>query len=95
LHEEGYSIRQIATRLKLARTSVAKSINNFKSTGRYGYEKPKGRPKSTTKHMDDAIILSAKNHPEKHPKPFTLLYRKMQLHFSAKGRFAEGYFVPI
>ena len=43
LREEGYSIRQIATRLKLARTSVARSVNNFKSTGRYGYEKLKGR----------------------------------------------------
>ena len=55
LHEEGYSIRQIATRLKLALTSVARSIINFKYTGRYGYEKPKGSPKSTTKRMDDAI----------------------------------------
>ena len=36
------------------------TINNFKSTGRYGYEKPKGRTESTIKRMDDAIILSAK-----------------------------------
>ena len=68
LHEEGYSICQIATRLKLARTSVARSINNFKSTGRYGYEKPKGRTKTTTKRMDDAIILSAKKSPRKTSK---------------------------
>ena len=97
LRQEGYSIRQIAIRLKLARSSVARSVNNFKSTGRYGYEKPKGRPKCTTKRMDDAIILSAKK-SEKHPKPFTLLYRKIQLllvHFPAKGPFAEGYFVLI
>ena len=67
-HEEGYSIRQIATRLKLVRTSVARSINNFKSTGRYGYEKPKGRPKSTTKRMDNAIIFSAKKSPRKTSK---------------------------
>ena len=40
LREEGYSIYQIATMLKLARMSVARSVNNFKSTGRYGYEKP-------------------------------------------------------
>ena len=62
------SICQIATRLKLARTSVARSVNNFKSTGRYGYEKPKGRPKCTTKRMDDAIILSAKKSPRKTSK---------------------------
>ena len=96
LREEGYSIRQIAARLKLARTLVARSVNNFKSSGRYSYEKPKGRPKCTTKRMDDAIILSAKNHVEKHPKPFTPIYRKMQLllvHFPAKGPFVEGYFV--
>ena len=68
LQEEGYSIRQIATRLKLSRTLVARSINIFKSTGRYGYEKPKGRPKSTTKRMDDAIILTAKKSPRKTSK---------------------------
>ena len=68
LREEGYNIRQIATRLKLASTSVAKSFNNFKSIGRYGYEKPKGRPKCTIKRMDDAIILSAKKSPRKTSK---------------------------
>ena len=68
LREEGYSIRQIATRLKLARMSVARSVNNFKSTERYGYEKPKGRPKCTTKRMDDTIILSAKKSPRKTSK---------------------------
>ena len=66
--EEGYCICQIATRLKLACTSVARSVNNFKSTGRYGYEKPKGHPKCTTKHMCDAIILSAKKSPRKTSK---------------------------
>ena len=65
LREEGYSIRQIATRLKLACMLVARSVNNFKSTGRYGYEKPKGCSKCTIKHMDDAIILSAKKSPRK------------------------------
>ena len=68
LREEGYSIHQIAIKLKLACTSVARSVNNFKSTGRYGYEKPKGHPKCTIKRMDDAIILSAKKSPRKTSK---------------------------
>ena len=55
--------------MKLAHTSVARSVNNFKSTGRYGYEKPKGHPKCTIKRIDDAIILSAKKSPRKTSKP--------------------------
>ena len=60
LSEEGYSTRQIATRLQLAHMIVARLINNFKATGQYGYEKSTGRPKCTTKHLVDAIILSSK-----------------------------------
>jgi len=68
LSDEGYSSRQIAARLKLAQKTVSRSINNFKSTGKYGYEKPAGRPKSTTKRLDDSIILSAKKSPRKSSK---------------------------
>ena len=35
--EEGYYTRRIAARLRLAHLTVEKSINNFKSTGKYGY----------------------------------------------------------
>ena len=36
--------------------------------------KPKGRPKSTTKRMDDAIILSAKKSPRKTSKAIHAAY---------------------
>ena len=35
--EKGYSTPQIATRLQLAHIIVARSINNFKATEKYGY----------------------------------------------------------
>ena len=65
LSEKGDSTRQIATRLRLANVTVPKSINNFKSTGKYRYKKPTGRPKCTTKLLDDAIILSLKKSSKK------------------------------
>ena len=68
LSEEGYSTRQIATRLRLAHMTMARSINNFKSTGKYSYKKLTGHPKCTTKLLDDAIILSVKKSPRKTAK---------------------------
>ena len=56
--EEGYNIRLIVARLQFAHMAVARSINNFRSTEKYGYKKPSGHPKCTTKLLDDAIILS-------------------------------------
>ena len=35
LSEKGYSTRRIAARLRLADMTVARSINNFESTGKY------------------------------------------------------------
>ena len=66
--EEGYSTRQIATRLQLAHIIMARSINNFKATRKYGYEKPIGCAKCNTKRLDDAIIFSAKKSPKKAAK---------------------------
>ena len=48
--------------------AVARSINNFKATGKYGCEKPTSPPKCTTKLLDDATILSAKKSPRKTSK---------------------------
>lgn len=68
LSEEGYSTREIAARLQLAQKTVSRSISNFKTTGNYGYSKPKGRHKSTSKRMDESIILAAKKSPRKSAK---------------------------
>ena len=65
LSKEGYSTHQIGTRLQLAHMTVARSINNFKATGKYGYEKPTNRPRCTTKHLNDAIIVSVKKSSRK------------------------------
>ena len=70
LSEEGYNTRQIAARLQLAHMIVARSINNFKATVKYGYEKPTGCQKCTTKCLHDAIIFSAKKSPRKTVKDF-------------------------
>ena len=40
LSEEGYSTRQIAAGLQLLHMTAARSIDNFKSTGKYGCKKP-------------------------------------------------------
>ena len=68
LSEAEYSTRQIAARLRLAHMTMARSINNFKSTGEHGYNKPTGRPKCTTQLLDDAIISSVKKSPRKTAK---------------------------
>ena len=65
LSEESSSTREIAVRLQLAQKTVSRSISNFKTTGNYGYSKPKGRYKSTSKCMDESIILAAKKSPRK------------------------------
>ena len=48
LYEEGYSTHQIARRLQVAQRTVSRSIFNFKKSGKYGFKKPTGRPKSPT-----------------------------------------------
>ena len=48
--------------------TVVRIINNFKATRNYGEEKSIGRPKCSTKHLDDTIILSAKTSPRKTAK---------------------------
>ena len=68
LSEKGYSTRQIATRLHLIHMTVARSINNFKATGKHGFEKSTGCPKCTTKRLNDAIISSAKKSSRKTAK---------------------------
>ena len=68
LHEEGYTTREIGNRLQLTQKTVSRSINNFYSSGKYGFEKPSGRPRATTKRMDDAILLAAKKSPKKSSK---------------------------
>ncbi|CAM1299525.1 Uncharacterised protein r2_g945 [Pycnogonum litorale] len=65
---EGYSTRQIVARLRLAQKTVSRSISNFKTTGNYGYKKPTGRPKCTTKRLDDSIISAAKKSSRKSAK---------------------------
>jgi len=68
LHEEGYTTREIASRLKLAQKTVCRSIINFRDTGKYGFNKPTGRPKVTTQRMDNSIVLAAKKSPRKSSK---------------------------
>ena len=68
LSEEDYSTCQIATRLQLPHMTVARLINNFKATEKYGYEKPTGRPKCPTKRLNHIIIFSAKKSPRKTEK---------------------------
>ena len=63
LSEEDYSTRQTATKLRLVHMIVARTINNFKVTRKYGYEKPIGCPKCSNKH--NAMILFAKKSPKK------------------------------
>ena len=61
LNEEGYSTPEITARLQLAQNTVSRSMSNFKTTENYGYSKPNGRHKSTSKRMVESIILAAKN----------------------------------
>ena len=68
LSEKGYSTRPIATRLHLIHMTMARSIINFKAIGKNGFEKSTGCLKCTTKRLNDAIILSAKNSPRKTAK---------------------------
>ena len=70
LSEKGYNTHQITAKLQLAQMTVTRSINNFKANGKYGFEKPTGCPKCTTKRFDDARILYAKKLLSKTAKGF-------------------------
>lgn len=65
LHQEGYSSRQIAERLRIGQPSVVRSIKMHNDTGKFEYEKPRGRRRCTTTRMDTAIIKAAKKSPRK------------------------------
>lgn len=47
----------------LAQRTVEKSVNNSKSTGKYGFDKPMCRSQTTIKGMDNAVILVTKMSP--------------------------------
>lgn len=65
LHQEGYSSRQIAQRLSLVQSTVVRSLKSWQATGKFGYNKPSGRPNCTTNRMDISIIKAAKKSPRK------------------------------
>ena len=68
LREEGYSSRQIVSRLKLYQKTVSRSINNYKTSVNYSYKIPSGPPKVTNKLTDDAIIIASQKSPRKSSK---------------------------
>ena len=65
LHQEGYSSREIATRLKLVQSTVVRSLKMQQTSGKYEYNKPAGRPSCTSKRLDNSIITAAKRSPRK------------------------------
>ena len=59
LHEEGYSQRQIADRLKITQSTVCKHIKRYKETGDV-HDRPRtGRPRKTSTATDRYIQITS------------------------------------
>lgn len=65
LNENGLSSREIASKLKLVQSTVVRSLKMQRKTNNFEYKKPSGRPRCTSKTLDDSIILAAKKSPRK------------------------------
>lgn len=59
-HEEGNSIRSIATRMGIGCTQVHNLLVNFRTTGSTDRSSKSGRPRKTSPRDDRKIILTMK-----------------------------------
>ena len=57
LRNEGYTIREIAKKLRVPKTTVAKTITKSKETGTNQDSERSGTPRVTTKSEDQLIAL--------------------------------------
>lgn len=60
LHNEGFTIRYIANKLKLPRSTVGDAITRFRKTGSNQDRKRSGRPRVTSKPEDQSLIIMSK-----------------------------------
>ena len=69
LSEEGYSIREIAKKTGISKSSVGYTLKKFKSTGSYSSQKRSGRPRKTTVGEDRFLqTLSKRNRRKTGPE---------------------------
>lgn len=60
LHNEGFTVRYIANRLNLPRSTVGDAITRFEKTGSNQDRKRSGRPRVTSKAEDRSLIIMSK-----------------------------------
>lgn len=60
LRKESYTIREIAQKLKLPRSTVSDTLKRFAETGQNKSKTRSGRPKSTTSAEDKFIVVTSK-----------------------------------
>lgn len=60
LHREGYSVRQICNKVKVARSTVHDTITRYQTTGDLADRARSGRPRITTKADDQRLKLISK-----------------------------------
>lgn len=60
LHSEGFTIRYIANKLNLPRSTVGDAITRFRKTGSNQDRKRSGRPRVTSKAEDHSLIIMSK-----------------------------------
>ena len=63
LHEEGYSVRHIAHRMKVSIDGVQCTLRRFVQTASFKSLRRTGRPRATTAQTDRLIRRVSSNHP--------------------------------
>ena len=96
LHDEGYSERQIALKMRCSKTAVNNAIRKFEHDGQYSDKKRLERPRKTTSRDDNMMKLTVARSPTSYCKKIQgmLLRKGCEVSISSISRRLSKEFYP-